>query len=75
MPTCRPPGLAPGPDRLARALAGRPRPLPEFVSPTCRDPPQPFGCTPNAQASSVNVANASTVLLMMMRVTRPLSAP
>ncbi|MCU0963725.1 MAG: hypothetical protein MUF08_01385, partial [Burkholderiaceae bacterium] len=29
---------------------------------------QPFGCTPKAQASSVKLAKASTVLLMMMRV-------
>ena len=33
------------------------------------------GCTPNAQASSVKLTKASTVLLMMMRATRPLSAP
>ncbi len=33
------------------------------------------GLTPNAQAIAENVTNASTVLTMMMRVTRPLSAP
>ncbi len=36
---------------------------------------QTLGCTPKAQASSVKLTKAMTVLLMMMRVTRPLSAP
>ncbi len=37
--------------------------------------PQPRPCAPKIQASNVKLAKASTVLLMMMRVTRPLSAP
>jgi hypothetical protein len=31
--------------------------------------------TPNTHASSEELANGATVLLMMMRATRPLSAP
>lgn len=36
---------------------------------------QPPGCTPNNHASALKLAKASTVLLMMMRATRPESAP
>ena len=33
------------------------------------------GCTPNHHASAEKLAKASTVLVMMMRAMRPLSAP
>jgi hypothetical protein len=37
-------------------------------------PIQP-GCTPNSQAAALKLPKASTVLVMMMRAMRPLSAP
>ncbi len=52
----------------------------QIVTGACSAPaaarPQHYtGRTPNAQASSGKLTNASTVLVMMMRATRPLSAP
>ena len=46
-----------------------------ILSPSASARNQVRGCTPKAQASNVKLTKASTVLLMMMRVTRPLSAP